>query len=332
MGLLDYFTKEGRKEIAQRQEQKRKLREESERLKQRKEFERTQKDLPRYAQAHRWFEDYSHRYYDCAERRRLDVMYLNMMMQAIDAGEKATKWYGQEVPDPLGYFHWRYFDFVNLYFAHSKDYQYVQATAFEDEYKFVSMNDVESIILWAKDHGDDCARMFLYELRVRQHRIEEATEIRWEAEYFKQTPWFWKKIDSQNDAKQYLSERKSESVASRWTNVKTGEDFEKFILWRLKSKNIMCDQIGGSGDQGVDIVVYGERHKVAIQCKFYSHPVDNAAVQQVFAGMKYHGCTNALVVSNAEYTPGAIDLARKIGVELCSYLDILEILELWMKK
>ena len=90
MGLLDYFTKEGREKIAQRQEQKRMRREEEDRLKKREEFERTQKDLPRYAQAHRWFEDYSQRYYDSAESRRLDVKYLNMMMQAIDAGEKAT--------------------------------------------------------------------------------------------------------------------------------------------------------------------------------------------------------------------------------------------------
>ena len=57
MGLFDYFTKEGREKIVQRQEQKRIWREEDERLKKREEFERTQKDLPRYAQAHRWFEE-----------------------------------------------------------------------------------------------------------------------------------------------------------------------------------------------------------------------------------------------------------------------------------
>lgn len=323
MGLLDYFTKEGREKIAQRQEQKRMRREEEDRLKKREEFERTQKDLPRYAQAHRWFEDYSQRYYDCAESRRLDVKYLNMMMQAIDAGEKATKWYGQEIPDPLGYFHRRYFDFVNLYLAHSRDCQYIQHTSFEEEYKFVSVNDVESIVQWAKAHGDDCARMFLYELRVRQHRVEEAMSIRQEAEYFKQTPWFWKKLT----AKQSLQESKSDSVASRWANVRTGEDFEKFILWLLKSKNIVCNQIGGSGDQGVDIIVCNNKDRIAIQCKFYAHPVDNAAVQQVFAGMKYHGCTKALVVSNSEYTPGAIDLAKKIGVGLCNYLEILDALK-----
>ena len=254
-------------------------------------------------------------------------MYLDMMMQAIDAGEKAKKWYGQEISNPLGEFHHWYFDFMNIYLADMKETDVL----FRDMYKFVSVDDVIRIIMWAKEHGDDCARMFLYELLVVQHRMEEAMNIRQEAEYLNQTPWYWKKIDSlyttKSDNDRVSQNDKSESISSRWARIKTGEDFEKFILWRLKSKNIVCDQIGGAGDQGVDIVVYGGDHQVAIQCKFYSHPVDNSAVQQVFAGMKYHGCTKALVISNAEYTPGAMDLAEKTEVKLCNYLNFLDELE-----
>ena len=324
MGLFDFFTKEGRERIAARREQKRKAQYAEERRKAREKFERSQRTLPRYAQAYRWFEEHPTVYYDGAECKRLDVMYLDMMTQAIDAGEKPLNMHGQGVSDPLGKFHWRYFNFVNRYLADLKGGN----TLYMADYKLVSINDVERIILWAKNHGDDCARMFLYELRVIQNRMEEAIEIRHEAEYLKQTPWFWKRADLEDYLKecreQSLQGGNTESVSSRWARVRTGRDFEEFILWRLKSKNIVCDQIGGSGDQGVDIVVYGGNHKVAIQCKFYSYPVDNSAVQQVFAGMKYHGCEKALVVSNAEYTPGAMDLAEKTGVKLCSYLDFLD--------
>ena len=322
MFLFDFFTKEGREKIAERREQKRKARYEEERRKAREEFERVQRALPRYAQALRWFEE--HPDYDFTERKRLDVMYLDMMMQAIDAGEKTQNWYGKKISDPLGEFHWRYFYFVNQYLADAR----AKSILFNEEYQSVSVDDVERIIMWAKGHGDDCARMFLYELRVMQKRMDEAIEIRHEAEYLKHTPWFWKRVDLQDvlgkNKDQQSHGNNTESISSRWARVRTGDDFEKFILWRLKSKNIVCDQIGGSGDQGVDIVVYGGDHKVAIQCKYYSHPVDNSAVQQVFAGMKYHGCEKALVVSNAEYTSGAMDLAEKTGVKLCSYLDFLD--------
>lgn len=39
-----------------------------------------------------------------------------------------------------------------------------------------------------------------------------------------------------------------------------------------------------SGDQGVDIIAYKHFSKYAVQCKYYSYPVGNKAVQEVYAG------------------------------------------------
>lgn len=72
----------------------------------------------------------------------------------------------------------------------------------------------------------------------------------------------------------------------------------------------------GSGDQGVDVIAYANGKKYGIQCKYYSSPVGNSAIQEVYSGAKYYNCDIAVVMTNATFTESAIDLASKLGVLL----------------
>ncbi len=71
-----------------------------------------------------------------------------------------------------------------------------------------------------------------------------------------------------------------------------------------------------SGDQGVDIIAYANGKKYAIQCKFYSSPVGNSAIQEVYAGAKFYNCDIAAVITNSTFTPAAVELADATGVLL----------------
>ena len=71
-----------------------------------------------------------------------------------------------------------------------------------------------------------------------------------------------------------------------------------------------------SGDQGVDIIAYANGKKYAIQCKFYSSPVGNSAIQEVYAGAKFYNCDIAAVITNSTFTPAAVELANATGVLL----------------
>lgn len=78
-----------------------------------------------------------------------------------------------------------------------------------------------------------------------------------------------------------------------------------------------------SGDQGVDIIAYKHFSKYAIQCKYYSYPVGNKAVQEVYAGGKYYDCDRCIVMTNGTFTKAAISAANKLDVKLwenCSLL------------
>ncbi len=96
-------------------------------------------------------------------------------------------------------------------------------------------------------------------------------------------------------------------------------DFEKECARILNLKGFSARATKGSGDQGVDVLAEKNNIKIAIQCKQYSKPVGNKAVQEVIAGKNFYNTEYAAVVSNASFTPSARKLAAKCGVIL---LDI----------
>ena len=66
-----------------------------------------------------------------------------------------------------------------------------------------------------------------------------------------------------------------------------GWEYEKLCAEYLKRNgyhDVMVTQ--GSGDQGVDIVAEKNGIKYGIQCKYYSNPVGNKAIKEVYTGIR----------------------------------------------
>jgi hypothetical protein len=95
-----------------------------------------------------------------------------------------------------------------------------------------------------------------------------------------------------------------------------GRQFEIFVARVFRTMGYDARVLGGSGDQGVDIILQTTDGKVAVQCKNYKKAVGNKPVQEVYAGARHHGCQHAWVVAPAGYTKGAHELARSVGVLL----------------
>src|SRR5215207_4819808 len=102
----------------------------------------------------------------------------------------------------------------------------------------------------------------------------------------------------------------------------SGVQFELYVAGLLRAMGHNTRVLGGSGDQGVDLIVdyFGER--VAVQCKNYAKPVGNKPVQEVYTGAKHHRCQQAWVVAPAGFTDGAFELARSVGVKLFASASI----------
>lgn len=110
-------------------------------------------------------------------------------------------------------------------------------------------------------------------------------------------------------------------------NEVNGYDFEHKCAELLRRKgyhNVTVTK--SSGDQGVDIIAYKGLNKYAIQCKYYSSPVGNKAIQEVYSGGDFYDCDKYIVMTNNTFTKSAKDLARKLNVELwekCSTSKVL---------
>jgi restriction system protein len=108
-------------------------------------------------------------------------------------------------------------------------------------------------------------------------------------------------------------------LAGLLANVRSmsGAQFEVFVAEVFRAMGHRAQVMGGSGDQGVDVIVATpDGRKIAVQCKNYAKPVGNKPVQEVYAGAKHHGCSQGWVVAPAGFTRGAFELAASVNVSL----------------
>lgn len=98
--------------------------------------------------------------------------------------------------------------------------------------------------------------------------------------------------------------------------------FEHYCAEILRGNGWDARVTQASGDQGIDVIANLGNVKAVLQCKKYSQPVGNAAVQEVIAGKAFEQAHVAAVVSNATYTPSAKQLASTTGVHLLHFSEL----------
>lgn len=95
-----------------------------------------------------------------------------------------------------------------------------------------------------------------------------------------------------------------------------GIDFEYWCAARIEEQGWSVRVSKASGDQGIDIEAMRDGMLVAVQCKRYTSPVGNKAVQEAYAGATHYRASKAIVIGTGGYTKAAIDLAANTGVIL----------------
>ena len=111
-------------------------------------------------------------------------------------------------------------------------------------------------------------------------------------------------------------------AAFQWHEEMSPREFEHRCADYLALKGWRSRNIGGPGDQGVDVLAEKDDIRLVLQCKKYGKPVGNRAVQEVFAAKAHARASAAAVVSNQGFTRGARELAAATGVMLLHFTEL----------
>ena len=109
---------------------------------------------------------------------------------------------------------------------------------------------------------------------------------------------------------------------TKYNSRMTGFEFEDFCAELLEKEGWKVEKTKSGADQGVDLIIKKKNKTFGIQCKKYSKPIGNKAVQEIKAGISHYNINKGIVLANNKFTKSAIELAKTNGIELVHYLDI----------
>jgi restriction system protein len=102
----------------------------------------------------------------------------------------------------------------------------------------------------------------------------------------------------------------------------TPEQYEHFCADLLREIRWTARVTQASGDQGVDIVAEKRGARIVVQCKKYSKPVGNRAVQEIVAAIAHEDAGRGVVVATNGYTRAARRLAASNRVLLLHHSQL----------
>jgi restriction system protein len=118
------------------------------------------------------------------------------------------------------------------------------------------------------------------------------------------------------------STARSSPVLNSFRSDMSPSDFEVFCAERLRHSGWDARVTARGRDQGIDVIAEKSGIRIVLQCKLYTGPVGNKAVQEIAAGVAHEKAHLGAVVSNNRYTSPAEQLAATNGILLLHYSDL----------
>ena len=114
----------------------------------------------------------------------------------------------------------------------------------------------------------------------------------------------------------FTSLKEDAEIKKEYNNVKTGIEFEKFLIDLFKRCGYETEHTGKAGDQGCDLIVKKNNYIYCVQAKYYSSTLDNTPVQEIVGALKFYNGDKGVVITNSNFTIGAKELAKSNNVIL----------------
>jgi HJR/Mrr/RecB family endonuclease len=156
---------------------------------------------------------------------------------------------------------------------------------------------------WVKELGYFVSAVIMPELTERQRKSLDKSETR-------------------NRVWQRVNNAVSQTLSNTALPISTPAEFEMYCAETLQRHGWTVERTPMAGDQGVDVIAQKCGMRIALQCKLYSNPVGNKAVQEIAAGRIHQQAHYGAVVTNSRYTSAAQELANTTGIWLLHFSDL----------
>lgn len=94
-------------------------------------------------------------------------------------------------------------------------------------------------------------------------------------------------------------------------------EFEVFISNLVEAQGYKVKLFAAGEDIGIDIIAENEKESIAIQVKKYNNrKINLAMIYHTYAAAAYYDCTKSRIVTLSELTPKAVEVAKKLNVEI----------------
>lgn len=107
----------------------------------------------------------------------------------------------------------------------------------------------------------------------------------------------------------------------------SGFEFERFMASFFRKKGYTVERTRATGDQGVDLLLNTGDKRVAVQLKRWKGPVNNKAVQAIFAGVAHYQANEGWVITTSVFTKSARELATSTRIRLIEGRELFRWLE-----
>ena len=154
-----------------------------------------------------------------------------------------------------------------------------------------------------------------YSVRQLLHLIIDAAGI------VKELNDIQRRFEMEQERKRLLSgdishEKNLQTEQLNLANVTTGIEFEKYLQDIFSKLGYEVLPTKASGDKGADLVLERNNIKYVVQVKFYSTPVGNKAVQEVYSAKSIYNADKAAVITNNSFTKQALEDAASLNVRM----------------
>lgn len=189
--------------------------------------------------------------------------------------------------------------------------------------------DLERIIVELKDREEYIRKIFLPLQRNRVNKygdIDLADEINELDEFIdhffdRETFDYFYTVSPSAILLDYIDDMLSASKVDEPIPL-DGIAFEHWCASQIEAQGWSVAVSKATGDQGIDVLAEHGDVRVAIQCKRYSNPIGNKAVQEAFTGAQDVDAGHSCVIGTGGFTPSARSIAAKTGVQLIDADDI----------